>query len=76
MLTCPFNNKLSVNCSGGVIMSSLPTMSSHVEPQHQITRDASLLGWGAEHDGVSTGGSWTHVEAQYHITTWKCWLYI
>ena len=30
---------------------------SHVEPQHQITTDASLLGWGAEHDGVSTGGS-------------------
>ena len=42
-------------------------MISHVEPQHQITTDASLLGWGAEHDGVSTGGSWTHVEAQYHI---------
>ena len=29
---------------------------SHVEPQHQITTDASLLVWGAEHDGVSTGG--------------------
>ena len=40
---------------------------SHVEPQHQITTDASLLRWGAEHDGVSTGGNWTHVEAQYHI---------
>ena len=40
---------------------------SHVEPQHQITTDASLLGWGAEHDGVSTGGSWINVEAQYHI---------
>ena len=40
---------------------------SHVEPQHQITTDASLCGWGAEHDRVSTGGSWTYVEAQYHI---------
>ena len=40
---------------------------SHVEPQHQITTDASLLGWGAEHDGLSTGGNWTHVEAKYHI---------
>ena len=39
---------------------------SHVAPQHQITTDASLLGWGAEH-GVSTGGSWTHVKAQHHI---------
>ena len=40
---------------------------SHVEPQRQITTDASLLGWGAEHEVVSTGESWTHVEAQYHI---------
>ena len=42
---------------------------SHVEPKHKITTDASLLGWGAQHEGVSTGGrggSWTHVEAQYH----------
>jgi len=29
---------------------------SHVAPQHQITTDAYLLGWGAEHDGASTGG--------------------
>ena len=40
---------------------------SHVAPQHQITTDASFLGWGAEHDGVSTWGSWTDVEAQHHI---------
>ena len=30
---------------------------SHVEAQHQITTDASLLGWGVEHDSASTGGS-------------------
>ena len=29
---------------------------SHVEPQRQITTDASLVGWGAEHEGVSTWG--------------------
>ena len=29
---------------------------SHVEPKHKITTDASLLGWGAEHEGVSTAG--------------------
>ena len=29
---------------------------SHVEAQHQITTDASLLGWGVEHDSASTGG--------------------
>ena len=40
---------------------------SNVEAQHRITTDDSLLGWRAEHDGVSTGGSWTHVEAQSHI---------
>ena len=40
---------------------------SHVEPQHQVTADASLLWWGADHERVSTGGSRTHVEAQYQI---------
>ena len=40
---------------------------SHVEPQHQITTDAPFFEWVAEHDGVSTGGSWTHLEAKYHI---------
>ena len=29
---------------------------SHVKPKHKTTTDASLLGWGAEHEGVSTGG--------------------
>ena len=42
-------------------------MISHVEPQHQITTDSSLLGWGAERDRVSTVGNWIHFEAQYHI---------
>ena len=36
-------------------------------PSHQITTDASLLGWGAECSGVSSGGTWTEVEATNHI---------
>lgn len=34
---------------------------------HQITTDASLLGWGAECSGVSSGGTWTEIEATNHI---------
>lgn len=37
------------------------------EPQHQITTDASLTGWGAEYKEVSTGGTWTHLETGNHI---------
>ena len=40
---------------------------SHNEPQLTITSDASLKGWGAECEGVSTGGSWTALEATNHI---------
>lgn len=40
---------------------------SHDQPQHQITTDASLLGWGVECSGVSSGGSWTELEATHHI---------
>ena len=29
---------------------------NHPQPQHQITTDASLMGWGAEFSGVSSGG--------------------
>ena len=36
-------------------------------PSHQITTDASLLGWGAERSGVSSGGTWTEIEATNHI---------
>lgn len=40
---------------------------SHGQPSIQITTDASLLGWGAECAGVSTGGVWTLEEAKHHI---------
>ena len=40
---------------------------SHGQPTFQITTDASLLGWGAECEDVSTGGHWTPVEAKHHI---------
>lgn len=46
-----------------VVFMTAHNVISHVEPQHQITTDSSLLRWGAEHEGVSIGGSWTHVEA-------------
>ena len=36
------------------------------EPQHIITTDASLSGWGAEYQGISTGGMWTDSEAKNH----------
>ena len=36
-------------------------------PTLQITTDASLSGWGAECQGISTGGQWSFVEAQQHI---------
>lgn len=38
---------------------------SHPEPQHQVTTDASLTGWGAESRGVSSGWSWTQLESQH-----------
>ena len=36
-------------------------------PTLQITTDASLSGWRAECQGISTGGQWSFVEAQQHI---------
>ena len=36
-------------------------------PTLQITTDASSSGWGAECQGISTGGQWSFVEAQQHI---------
>jgi hypothetical protein len=39
----------------------------HGQPVLQITSDASLLGWGAECEDVSTGGHWSPVEAKCHI---------
>ena len=32
-----------------------------------MTTDASKKGWGCSVEGTSTGGSWKHHEAQYHI---------
>ncbi|CAB4032873.1 Transposon Ty3-G Gag-Pol poly, partial [Paramuricea clavata] len=40
---------------------------THEEPQHKITTDASLSGWGAEYQDISTGGMWTKSEATNHI---------
>ncbi len=40
---------------------------SHDKPLHQITIDASLLGWGAECNGISSGGTWTKLEATNDI---------
>ena len=40
---------------------------SHDRPQHTITTDASLLGWGAVMDSIPTGGNWTYDESLYHI---------
>ena len=37
------------------------------ETQITMTTDASKKGWGCSVEGTSTGGSWTHHEAQYHI---------
>lgn len=33
---------------------------NHHKPQHQITTDASLMGWGAEFLGVSSGRNWSY----------------
>ena len=32
---------------------------SNLPFEHVITTDASLVGWGAEYEGVSSGGNWT-----------------
>lgn len=40
---------------------------SHDEPSLVITTDASLKGWGAVCQTVSTGGLWSHLEASEHI---------
>ncbi|CAB4004433.1 Hypothetical predicted protein, partial [Paramuricea clavata] len=40
---------------------------THEEPQHKITTDASLSGWGAEYQDISTGGMWIKSEATNHI---------
>lgn len=39
----------------------------HTIPSYQITTDASKQGWGAEHEGESSGGLWTYLEHQQHI---------
>ena len=40
---------------------------SQDNPVHQITTDASLLGWEVECQGISSGGTWTTLEAPNHI---------
>ena len=40
---------------------------NHPQPQYQITTDASLMGWGAEFSGVSSGGNGSHSESKHHI---------
>ena len=40
---------------------------SHDRPQRTITTDASLLGWGAVMNSISTGGNWTYDESLHHI---------
>ena len=40
---------------------------NHPQPQYQITTDASLMGWGAEFSGLSSGGNWSHSESKHHI---------
>ena len=40
---------------------------NHPQPQHQKTTNASLLGWGPESAGMSSGRNWSHSEPKYHI---------
>lgn len=47
------------SCSGEPIKESLPTLT--------INADASLSGWGAVCNGVSTGGPWSRQESSLHI---------
>ncbi|XP_044156772.1 uncharacterized protein LOC122943252 [Bufo gargarizans] len=37
------------------------------QPEFTIESDASLLGWGAHCEGVSTGGRWSEAESHLHI---------
>jgi hypothetical protein len=39
----------------------------HGLPDLTITTDASKLGWGATCNTVSSGGNWTHTEAEHHV---------
>ena len=48
---------------------------NHPQPQYQITTDASLMGWGAEFSGVSSGGNWSHSESKHHINYLESWLF-
>ena len=44
---------------------------SHGPPVRQVTTDASLQGWGAECNNISTGGPWTTRQPQHHINYLK-----
>ena len=45
---------------------------NHPHPQHQITTDVFLTGWGAESAGVSTGGTALIQSRNTTSTIWKC----
>ena len=38
-----------------------------LEPELTIESDASNMGWGASHQGTSTGGPWSPQEKEWHI---------
>lgn len=48
------------------ILSSFNQIS-HLSPSLIITSDASHVGWGAACSNISTGGTWSERECQYHI---------
>ena len=48
-------------------MGNAYNVINHTQPQHQITTDASLMGWGAEFSGVPSGRNWSHSESKNHI---------
>ena len=48
-------------------VESAYNLIAHAQTQCQITTDASGLGWGAECEGVSSGGNWTYLESNHHI---------
>ena len=51
-------------------LGALPGGSKKISrgpPQLELSKDASLLCWGAVADGGATGGRWTSDEASLHI---------
>ena len=48
-------------------LEGFTTPVRRVKPTITVTSDASLKGWGAECNGVTTGGMWTAQESTLHI---------